>query len=82
MKIISWNFNGAIRKKLEKISAYQAGIYVIQEYKNPLESKDHTYKTGAQNYLWIGDSKNKGLAYLSVTALSQNFAVFLSVNKK
>lgn len=61
MKIISWNCNGAFRKKFKKLLEYQADIYVIQECENPEESKDKIYKTWAQNYLWVGDSKNKGL---------------------
>ena len=61
MKIISWNCQGAFRKKFEFISEFNADVIVIQECENPIESKDKKYKNWATNYLWIGDSKNKGL---------------------
>ena len=62
MKIISWNCNGAFRKKFDYISILNADIYIIQECENPAESKDQKYQEWARNYIWIGDNKNKGLA--------------------
>lgn len=62
MKIVSWNCNGAFRKKFHALLEFDADIYIIQECENPAESKDLEYKTWAKNYLWIGNSKNKGLA--------------------
>lgn len=62
MKIITWNCNGAFRKKFHALLEFNADIIVIQECENPAESKDLEYNNWAKNYLWIGDSKNKGLA--------------------
>lgn len=62
MKIISWNCNGALRKKFEYISDFNADVYIIQECENPAECQDLKYQQWAENYLWIGDNKNKGLA--------------------
>ncbi|MBC7694330.1 MAG: endonuclease/exonuclease/phosphatase family protein [Burkholderiales bacterium] len=62
MKIVSWNCNGALRKKFNALMTIDADIYIIQECENPADSKDKDYKNWASNYLWIGDSKNKGLA--------------------
>ena len=68
MKIVSWNCNGAFRKKysilFEKIPA---DIYVIQECENPEKisnNKDKEFLTSF-NYRWIGENKNKGLAVFS-----------------
>ena len=61
MKIVSWNCNGAFRKKFDSICILDADIYTIQECENPAESNDQEYKEWAENYLWIGDNKNKGL---------------------
>lgn len=61
MKILTWNCNGALRKKFEQISELNADIYIIQECENPAETKHTAYIEWAKNYLWIGDTKNKGV---------------------
>lgn len=61
MKIITWNCNGALRKKFEYLLDYEADIHVIQECENPVETKHTAYKNWAENHLWIGDTKNKGI---------------------
>ncbi len=61
MKIITWNCNGAFRKKFENLLDINADILVIQECENPNESKDKKYTDWATNFLWLGDTKNKGL---------------------
>jgi exonuclease III len=62
VKIVTWNCNGAFRKKFEELKVFDADIYVIQECENPSLSKHSAYQDWAKNYLWIGDTKNKGLA--------------------
>ena len=61
MKIISCNCNGAFRKKYESLLDLKVDIFIIQECENPAETSDKNYKEWAENYLWIGDTKNKGL---------------------
>lgn len=61
MRIISWNCNGAFRKKFDHLLNFKADLYVIQECENPAASHDKKYTDWAVNYLWTGDTKNKGL---------------------
>ncbi len=60
MKIVSWNCNGAFRKKYHILDSLQADILVIQECEDPSRS-DTDYQNWAQNHLWHGKTKNKGI---------------------
>lgn len=60
MKIITWNCNGAFRKKYEHLDIFDADVLIIQECENPKESTAK-YKQWTDEYLWIGQNKNKGL---------------------
>jgi len=61
MKIVTWNCNGALRKKFDSIVRLRADIYIIQECEDPARTLDNKYCEWARNYLWIGDNKNKGV---------------------
>lgn len=61
MRIISWNCNGALRKKFSLLEKLNFDVCVIQECENPVETKDKRYRDWACNHLWIGTNKNKGL---------------------
>ncbi len=74
MKIVSWNCNGAFRKKFQFISQEQADIYIIQECEDPYQivKIDPVFKLFSQNCLWVGDNKNKGLGVFVKSGLSIN----------
>ncbi len=61
MRIVTWNCNGAFRNKFENILDFKADLYIIQECENPAETNHKNYQEWAKNYVWIGDTKNKGI---------------------
>ncbi len=60
MKIVTWNCNGAFRKKYESLNELDADLLVIQECEDPARSTSE-YLAWAGNYLWMGNSKNRGI---------------------
>ena len=61
MRIVSWNCNGALRNKLFALQTLNADLYIVQECENPAQCKSDAYQEWAQNYQWIGTTKNRGL---------------------
>ena len=61
MKILTWNCNGALRNKFENTLSFNADLLIIQECENPAETNHKHYNEWANNNLWIGDTKSKGL---------------------
>ncbi len=60
MKIVSWNCNGALRKKTNFIDEFDADVLVIQECEDPSQSTK-SYREWASEYLWAGKNKSKGI---------------------
>lgn len=65
MKIVSWNCNGALRKKLDSLKVLNGDIYIIQECEDPDRSNDFKYKEWAKYFCWIGARKDRGLGIFS-----------------
>jgi len=64
MRIVTWNCNGAFRKKYSVLDDFDADIFVIQECEDPAHSTQK-YRSWADEYLWVGKSKNKGVGVFS-----------------
>ena len=70
MKIVSWNCNGALRKKTQQLSTLEADVYVIQECEDPKQTAVQVYKDWRKNYLWVGNNKNKGIGIFAREGIS------------
>jgi exodeoxyribonuclease III len=65
MKLISWNCQGAFRKKAEFILKENPDVLIIQECENP-ENLFFNSKIKLPNeFLWFGENKNKGVGVFS-----------------
>jgi exonuclease III len=60
MRILSWNCNGAFRRKFHLLNEFEADILVIQECEEPSGSLEG-YVAWAGNHAWTGAHKHKGI---------------------
>ena len=65
MKIITWNCQGAFRKKAGAIMKYEPDILIIQECEHPDRLKFGSDIPNPKDLLWFRSSKNKGLGIFS-----------------
>ncbi len=65
MKLISWNCQGAFRKKAEIVLKYNPDILVIQECEQPEKINFNSCLQQPKDILWFGNSKDKGLGVFS-----------------
>ena len=72
MKLVTWNCNGALRKKTAEVDSHGADILVIQECEDPACST-LAHREWAGHYLWVGDSRNKGIGVFSRTGAKIRF---------
>lgn len=70
MKILTWNCNGAFRKKYKLLESFSPDLMIIQECENPELSRDADYQLFAKNSLWTGNNKNKGLGIFAKEHIS------------
>lgn len=60
MRLVTWNCNGALRRKYYLLDKLNADILVIQECEDPAQS-DAAFRDWAGEHAWIGYGKNKGI---------------------
>lgn len=61
LRIVTWNCQMALRKKLAALASLRPDIAVVQECERP----DKLGETGATTVCWHGDNPHKGLAILT-----------------
>ena len=65
MKLITWNCQGAFRKKADIILAYKPDILVIQECESPEKLIFSNITKKPNDFFWFGDNLHKGLGIFS-----------------
>lgn len=65
MKLITWNCQGAFRKKADIILLEKPDILVVQECEHPDKLLFNSTTRKPNDLLWFGDNKNKGLGIFS-----------------
>jgi exonuclease III len=72
MKIVTWNCNGAFRKKFNFLAELNADIYVIQECENPALIEEHNFIDWNKKFLWTGTNTHKGLGIFADGKIEMN----------
>src|SRR3989339_733749 len=65
MRLITWNCQGAFRKKADHILKLQPDILVVQECEHPDKLNFGKSIHKPQDFYWYGDNQNKGLGIFS-----------------
>lgn len=80
MKIISWNCQGAFRKKNEKILALQPDILIIPECESEDKLEFGKLTPEPTDFFWFSDGGNKGIGIFSYS--DYKFALLKEFNPK
>jgi hypothetical protein len=70
MRIVSWNCNGALWKKLGAQLALDTDVCVIQECEDPARCEVSECKAWASNGLWEGTNNNRSLGVFAKSGIS------------
>lgn len=65
MRLITWNCQGAFRKKADIILTQRPDILVVQECEHPDKLVFNSTTLLPNAFLWFGDNKHKGLGVFS-----------------
>ncbi len=80
MKVITWNCQGAFRKKAEVILGHKPDILVVQECEHPVKLNVDSMILKPTDVRWFGDNLHKGLGVFSYTGY--RFQLFDQHNPK
>lgn len=69
MRLVTWNCNGALRRKHALLDTLDADILVVQECEDPGQSTAE-YRAWAGEHAWIGYGRNKGIGVFARRGLS------------
>ncbi len=69
MRIITWNCQGAFRKKAKLISTLHPTLAIIQECEAPTKLRIRDAIPPADDFLWQGDNPDKGVGVFAYGAL-------------
>ncbi len=61
LRVVTWNCQGAFRKKYKNILKYSPDICVIQECEDPSYLIDEEFQRIFPKKFWVGTNQNKGL---------------------
>jgi exonuclease III len=78
MKLITWNCQGAFRKKADSILLKRPDILVVQECEHPDKLVFSLSVQKPNDFLWFGDNKHKGLGVFSYS--EHRFQLFNQYN--
>lgn len=70
MRLITWNCQGAFRKKAEFILKLQPNILIVQECEHPDRLKFADALPKPTSFYWHGDSEHKGIGIFSYSDYS------------
>ncbi|MDH5679849.1 MAG: endonuclease/exonuclease/phosphatase family protein [Nitrospinota bacterium] len=74
MKFVTWNCNGAFRKKLHTLDMIKADLIIVQECEDPAQSsKAFRDWANTGDYLWKGDNKNRGIGVFARNGASLHY---------
>lgn len=74
MKLITWNCQGAFRKKFARIAKARPDLAVIQECEHPDRLKWDDLGTPPLTQLWFGEKPTRGVGVFSWTGLELSLA--------
>jgi len=68
MKLITWNCQGAFRKKADTILEHRPDILVVQECEHPDKLVFSSTTPRPNDLLWFGENRHKGLGIFSYSS--------------